>query len=97
MVEYIPLFNNNSGLIYIPREYLPISTFLVIYRVGSRDESKREHGLSHFLEHMFFKGTSTLTRISLKSSSGSIINNQRLLSLGHCQFESEKMRIADNK
>jgi predicted Zn-dependent peptidase len=58
MVEYIPLFNNNSGLIYIPRTYLPISTFLVIYRVGSRDESKKEHGLSHFLEHMFFKGTS---------------------------------------
>ena len=58
MVEYIPLFNNNSGLIYISRNYLPISTFLVIYRVGSRDESRREQGLSHFLEHMFFKGTS---------------------------------------
>ncbi len=25
--------------------------------VGSRDESTDEHGLSHFLEHMFFKGT----------------------------------------
>jgi len=25
--------------------------------VGSRDEDHREHGLSHFLEHMFFKGT----------------------------------------
>ena len=24
---------------------------------GSRDESPREHGFSHFLEHMLFKGT----------------------------------------
>ena len=27
--------------------------------VGSRDEGAGEHGLSHFLEHMFFKGTRT--------------------------------------
>ncbi len=25
--------------------------------IGSRDETAAEHGLSHFLEHMFFKGT----------------------------------------
>jgi len=25
--------------------------------IGSRDETAEEHGLSHFLEHMFFKGT----------------------------------------
>ena len=27
--------------------------------VGSRDENKNEHGLSHFVEHMLFKGTTT--------------------------------------
>jgi predicted Zn-dependent peptidase len=27
--------------------------------VGSRDEGKGEEGLSHFIEHMFFKGTAT--------------------------------------
>lgn len=27
--------------------------------VGSRDEEADEHGVSHFLEHMFFKGTQT--------------------------------------
>ena len=26
-------------------------------RTGSRDESAKEAGISHFLEHMFFKGT----------------------------------------
>jgi len=29
--------------------------------VGSRDEAECEHGLSHFLEHMFFKGTKKRT------------------------------------
>ena len=27
------------------------------FNVGSRDESKKTNGISHFLEHMFFKGT----------------------------------------
>ena len=31
----------------------------VWFRVGSRDERDGQYGLSHFLEHMFFKGTST--------------------------------------
>ena len=29
----------------------------VLVGVGSRDESQREHGLSHLIEHMLFKGT----------------------------------------
>lgn len=32
---------------------------------GSRDESPEEHGLSHFLEHMLFKGTETLSSLEL--------------------------------
>lgn len=31
----------------------------VYVAVGSRDEEKDEHGLSHFVEHMLFKGTTT--------------------------------------
>ena len=30
-------------------------------RVGSRDESNEEAGISHFLEHMLFKGTDELS------------------------------------
>ncbi len=30
-------------------------------KTGSRDESKQINGVSHFLEHMLFKGTETLT------------------------------------
>ena len=34
-------------------------------RVGSRYEQEREHGISHFLEHMAFKGTKTRTARSI--------------------------------
>ena len=27
------------------------------FNVGTRDENKKNNGISHFLEHMFFKGT----------------------------------------
>jgi len=35
----------------------PAVTFQVWYRVGSRNEKDGKSGLSHFLEHMMFKGT----------------------------------------
>lgn len=35
----------------------PAVTFQVWYRVGSRNERDGKSGLSHFLEHMMFKGT----------------------------------------
>ncbi len=37
----------------------PIASFQVWYRVGSRDERVGLTGLSHYLEHMMFKGTPT--------------------------------------
>ena len=42
-------------------------TVLVMVKTGSKYESRKESGLSHFLEHMFFKGTSK--RPSAKSLS----------------------------
>jgi predicted Zn-dependent peptidase len=36
-------------------------SFGFFVRAGSRDESPEEHGVSHFLEHMVFKGTATHT------------------------------------
>src|SRR5262244_2902603 len=35
-------------------------TFQVWYRVGARNEVDGKSGLSHFLEHMMFKGTPTV-------------------------------------
>lgn len=48
-----------SGLrvILAPMEDTETATVIIMTGVGSRYETKRENGLAHFLEHMFFKGT----------------------------------------
>mgnify|MGYP002621081337 CR=1 FL=1 len=48
-----------SGLrtVLLPRAEGETVTFLVLVGVGSRYETPKQSGLSHFLEHMFFKGT----------------------------------------
>lgn len=50
----------SSGLrtVLIPYRQVETVTFLILVGVGSRYETPRQAGLSHFLEHMFFKGTS---------------------------------------
>ncbi|KKS45300.1 MAG: Peptidase M16 domain protein, partial [Candidatus Gottesmanbacteria bacterium GW2011_GWA2_42_18] len=47
---------NNLRIITVPMD-APSVTALVLVGAGSRYESKKEAGLSHFLEHMMFKGT----------------------------------------
>jgi predicted Zn-dependent peptidase len=36
----------------------PTATVLVLVEAGSHYEDKKQNGISHFLEHMCFKGTS---------------------------------------
>jgi len=49
--------SNKMPLISIPIAGAPTATALVMVKTGSKYESRAESGLSHFLEHMFFKGT----------------------------------------
>ena len=48
-----------SGLrvLTIPQQSTRTVTVLVLVGTGSKYEEKRVNGVSHFLEHMFFKGT----------------------------------------
>ena len=39
----------------------------IMVRVGSRNETEQTNGLSHFLEHMLFKGTNTRTALEVSS------------------------------
>ncbi|HLD26301.1 MAG TPA: insulinase family protein, partial [Candidatus Andersenbacteria bacterium] len=43
--------------VLLPRTEGATVTFMVLIGVGSRYETPKQSGLSHFLEHMFFKGT----------------------------------------
>ena len=44
-------------LITVPMSGTKTITILVVVRTGSKYENKASNGISHFLEHMFFKGT----------------------------------------
>lgn len=48
---------NGLKVILLENPKAPLVTFQVWYRVGSRNEKWGKTGLSHFLEHMMFKGT----------------------------------------
>lgn len=49
--------NNGIRVILAPLENTESITVHIGFKVGSVDESKQINGLSHFLEHMMFKGT----------------------------------------
>ncbi len=48
---------NGLRAIYVPMQGTQTLTLLVLAGTGSRYETKDINGISHFLEHMFFKGT----------------------------------------
>ena len=48
---------NGLRLILAPLKGTKAVTVLVLFKVGSRYENKSNNGISHFIEHMMFKGT----------------------------------------
>lgn len=50
-------FDNGLRLILVPDEHNLATTVMVLVAAGSMYETKNTNGLSHFLEHMCFKGT----------------------------------------
>src|SRR3989344_9117649 len=44
-------------VVAIPQKGTEAVTILVLIKTGTKDETKEINGISHFLEHMFFKGT----------------------------------------
>lgn len=48
---------NGARLILVPQQNTAAVTVLILFRVGSRYETRNINGVSHFLEHMMFKGT----------------------------------------
>jgi predicted Zn-dependent peptidase len=56
MFEHYKL-KNNAQVILVPVEGVKSATVLVMYPVGSRYETNKMAGVSHFVEHLMFKGT----------------------------------------
>ena len=56
ITEYT-LDRNGLKVLLMPQTTAPVVTFMVVYRVGSRNEAVGHTGATHLLEHMLFKGT----------------------------------------
>lgn len=52
--------DNGLMVLLSPVRTAPVATFWVWYRVGSRNEVQGVTGISHWVEHMMFKGTPTI-------------------------------------
>ena len=51
------ILKNGLRLVTLPMKDNPTVTVLVLVQAGSKYENKKINGISHFLEHMCFKGT----------------------------------------
>jgi len=51
------IIKNGLRIITVPIKNIQSATVLVLVGTGSKYEEKETNGISHFLEHMFFKGT----------------------------------------
>ena len=71
------VLKNGLRIITVLDKNSPTSTVYCLVETGSKYESKKLNGISHFLEHMCFKGTKTRTRdeISFELDSIGASNN----------------------
>ena len=51
------ILKNGVRLVTVPLKNVKTVTVLILVGTGSKYETKENNGISHFLEHMFFKGT----------------------------------------
>lgn len=64
MIDGINHYKLSNGLKVLIKEdhSVPLATFSIWYKVGSRNEVDGIRGIAHFLEHMMFKGTKKLKK-----------------------------------
>jgi len=56
-IDEYRLESNGLSVLLAPEHSVPVVTFQVTYRVGSRNEVTGTTGATHILEHMMFKGS----------------------------------------
>jgi zinc protease len=73
----ITTLSNGLQIVLIQNRLAPVVSLSLIYNVGTADDPEHMHGLSHFLEHLMFKGTKDVPADQFKkliSSKGGSIN-----------------------
>ena len=61
-IEEYKLESNDLNILLLEDHSTPVLTFMVTYRVGSRNEVTGTTGATHILEHLMFKGTPTFNK-----------------------------------
>jgi len=76
------ILKNGLRIISVPMRGTKAVTVLVLVGAGSKYETKKTNGISHFSEHMFFKGTkkrpSTLDIAETLDKVGGAYNSQQM-------------------
>lgn len=79
------VLDNGLRVIVVPMENTKASTLMVLVGVGSRYETKNINGISHFLEHLFFKGTKNRPKL------GQISHELDKIGAAHNAFTSKEI------
>jgi len=61
-IKEYTLTKNDLSVLLMEDHSAPVLTFMVTYRVGSRNEAIGNTGSTHLLEHLMFKGTPTFNK-----------------------------------
>jgi zinc protease len=77
----------------------PVVTTMVAYKVGSADEDLTATGLSHYLEHLMFKGTEKIMpgdidRLTLRNGGANNANTSEDMTVYHFDFAADRWEDA---
>lgn len=68
MTGKVITLENGVRLLHIPMAHMDTVSVAAFMNVGAKNETLEQNGISHFLEHMAFKGTKTKTSFEIISS-----------------------------
>ena len=98
--DLIPVTLENGLRVYLlPVKGAPVVTTMVAYRVGACDEDKDQTGLSHYLEHLLFKGTAKLVpgdidRATQRNGGRNNAYTSEDMTVYHFDFAADRWQIA---
>ena len=101
LYEGIRVETLDNGLqVYLkPVATSPVVTTMVAYKVGSSDEDLDRTGLSHYLEHLMFKGTDKIKpgdidRITLRNGGANNAYTSEDYTIFHFDFANDRWQVA---
>lgn len=91
--------DNGLRVYLLPVANSPVVTVMTAYRVGSADEEKTQTGLSHYLEHLLFKGTDKLMpgdidRITQRNGGRNNAYTTEDMTVYHFDFAADRWQVA---